>query len=134
LIFLDTHVVAWLYGAAAAKLPPVVRSKLDQEDLYVSPIIELELEYLYEIGRLKQPAATVLAYLADRVGLQVDETPFHNVVRAAVDQTWTRDPFDRLIVGQAALTQQPLVSKDRLIRAHYEHTFWQDSGVELGPE
>jgi predicted nuclease of predicted toxin-antitoxin system len=42
----------------------------------------------------------------------------------AVEQIWTRDPFDRIIVGQAALHQTMLVTKDRAMRKHYPHAFW----------
>ncbi|MCC7019690.1 MAG: PIN domain-containing protein [Ardenticatenales bacterium] len=127
MIFLDTHVVVWLYKDADAMIPAPVRAMLDEQDLVVSPIVELEIQYLFEIGRLNQPAAAVLAYLADRIGLRVDAAAFEDVARAAVEQAWTRDPFDRLIVAQAALNQRPLITKDDAIRAQYAHAFWQDA-------
>lgn len=127
LTFLDTHVVAWLYLDAGANLPAAVRALLDRDDLAISPIVELELQYLFEIGRTAQPAKAILAYLADRIGLAVDASPFEDVVRAAAEQTWTRDPFDRLIVGQAALNQRALITKDLVIRAQYRHAMWAEA-------
>jgi PIN domain nuclease of toxin-antitoxin system len=37
---------------------------------------------------------------------------------------WTRDPFDRIIVGQAAIRNDLLLSKDETIRAHYNGGVW----------
>ncbi len=46
------------------------------------------------------------------------------VVAHARAQTWTRDPFDRLIVGQAAAGDAQLVTRDAEIRAHYARAVW----------
>jgi PIN domain nuclease of toxin-antitoxin system len=39
-------------------------------------------------------------------------------------QTWTRDPFDRIIVAQARLRGAPLLTKDRTIQTHHAEAFW----------
>jgi len=41
-----------------------------------------------------------------------------------LDTRWTRDPFDRLIVGLAALAGSALLTKDRTIRKHYRKATW----------
>jgi len=46
------------------------------------------------------------------------------VAREAVAQSWTRDPFDRLIVAQAAIRATALLTKDRVIRRRYAPAFW----------
>ena len=38
--------------------------------------------------------------------------------------TWTRDPFDRVIVANAALNGNILISKDQNILEHYIHARW----------
>jgi PIN domain nuclease of toxin-antitoxin system len=42
----------------------------------------------------------------------------------ALGQSWTRDPFDRIIVSQAALRNAPLVTRDQVIRDHYSQAVW----------
>ena len=37
---------------------------------------------------------------------------------------WTRDPFDRMIVGHAAINHDVLVSKDDQVRANYPNASW----------
>jgi len=43
-----------------------------------------------------------------------------------LEQTWTRDPFDRLIVSQARLADVPLLTRDRTIHTHYPRAIWDE--------
>jgi PIN domain nuclease of toxin-antitoxin system len=45
-------------------------------------------------------------------------------VRRASELTWTRDPFDRLIVAQAMGKNFRLLTKDAGIRRHSSLAFW----------
>jgi PIN domain nuclease of toxin-antitoxin system len=123
-IYLDTHVVVWLYAGLTARLSPTVRDLLNSSDLLISPVVLLELQYLYETGRTMEPGSTVVQDLSQRISLQVSEEAFQHVIILAIQQTWTREPFDKIIVGQAALRQTTLVTKDRAMRQHYPHAFW----------
>jgi PIN domain nuclease of toxin-antitoxin system len=124
MIYLDTHVVVWLYAGLTTRLRPAVRALLNAHDLAISPMVLLELQYLHETGRTTEPGGTVVQDLSRRIGLRVYEEPFEHIMALAVQQTWTRDPFDRIIIGQAALHQTTLVTKDRTMRKHYPHAFW----------
>lgn len=123
LIQLDTHVAAWLYAGDERRLRPVWRL-LARHPLCVSPIVLLELQYLYEIGRTRMPAAAVSADLQERLGLTVASDPYAAVVGNAIEQTWTRDPFDRLIVGAALTAQAPLLTADQLLLEHCSLARW----------
>jgi PIN domain nuclease of toxin-antitoxin system len=123
-IHLDTHVVVWLYAGDLSRFPVVARRRIEREELRISPIVALELEYLYEIGRVSEGASEVLPDLARRLGLAQAEGDFAAVVTAARGLTWTRDPFDRLIVGHAVTGGTSLLTKDRTIRQHYRHAIW----------
>jgi PIN domain nuclease of toxin-antitoxin system len=123
-VYLDTHVVAWLYAGFVNRLSAAAKRAVSDNQPLVSPIVELELEFLHETGRTSKPAGVVLADLAHRIGLAVCERPFKPVARAACQQHWTRDPFDRIIVGHAESAQAELVTKDRTIRDHYSRALW----------
>lgn len=84
----------------------------------------MELEYLKEIGRLSVGGRTVTQGLTAQIGLRVCDLPFAAVIEPTLDQHWTRDPFDRMIVGQAALERTTLLTKDRTIRRHYRQALW----------
>lgn len=125
LIYLDTHVVAWLYAGETDGLTANAAKRINlEDDLRISPAVILELQYLKEIGRLTAGGNAVVRSLGAQVGLQVCDLPFDAVVESALDQHWTRDPFDRLIVAQAAVARAPLLTKDRSIRRHYRQAVW----------
>jgi PIN domain nuclease of toxin-antitoxin system len=124
MIHLDTHAVVWLYAGDLKRFPPGARKRLEQEELRFSPIVALELDYLFEVGRIAEGASPVLQELARSLGLAQDDGDFAAVVTAARGLTWTRDPFDRLIVGHTAIAQASLLTKDRTIRQHYRHAIW----------
>jgi PIN domain nuclease of toxin-antitoxin system len=91
------------------------------DDLRISPMVCLELEYLHEIKRLKISATGVLNILASEIGLSVCDAGFEDVARQAMEERWTRDPFDRVIVAQARLGRATLITRDRSIQARYSH-------------
>jgi PIN domain nuclease of toxin-antitoxin system len=124
LIYADTHVVAWLYAGRPDLIPPRARRLIEDNPLLVSPMVALELEYLFATGRTSEPARTVLQALGRDIGLRLCDLPFPDVAGVAMRQSWTRDPFDRIIVAQAALRRTSLITKDATIRAHYDRAFW----------
>jgi PIN domain nuclease of toxin-antitoxin system len=97
---------------------------INNKDLVVSPIVELELTYLHEIGRLTVNGPTIFGDLVGRIGLSFSEQTTAAVVQAAGPLSWTRDPFDRLIVGDALAANTPLITKDRLIRSKLPSAVW----------
>ncbi|MEJ2596783.1 MAG: PIN domain-containing protein [Anaerolineales bacterium] len=124
MIYLDTHIVVWLYAGLLEKFSQSVKTILNENEILISPIVRLELQYLYEIERVKKPALAIVADLADRIGLRVCEKGFNTVISQAITMTWTRDPFDRVIVANAALNDNILISKDQNILEHYIHARW----------
>jgi PIN domain nuclease of toxin-antitoxin system len=124
LIYLDTHVVAWLYAGDLSRISAQGAALIRENTLRISPTVVLELQDLYEIERVRTPAPEVVSTLRRAIGLGLCERPFSSVVEHAAPLTWARDPFDRLIVGQADIGQNRLLTKDELIRDHYPHAVW----------
>lgn len=52
--------MGWLYEGANRRIPTKVRDLLGSEQAFISPMVELELTYLYEVGRVTEPAAAPL--------------------------------------------------------------------------
>lgn len=125
LIYLDTHVVAWLYGGEDERLSRTALDALREiPEIRISPMVRLELQYLYEIGRVAEPAAPVLDHLGSVLGVAVCPASFAAVVHEAERHTWTRDPFDRVIVAQASLHDAPLLTADAKLHRHYPSALW----------
>lgn len=123
-VHLDTHVVCWLYEGRLDLLSAAAAQAIEDGRLFVSPVVDLELKLLHEIGRILKGPDAVLSALAREIGLEVDAAAFSRVVVMARELSWTRDPFDRLIVAEAMLAGARLVTKDRLIRKHYPAAVW----------
>ncbi len=125
MIYLDTHVVLWLYLRKGEGLSSRARQLIEYEPvILISPIILLELDYLHEIGRTTLGSAHVFNYLHQRIDLQVCQKSFIDVVREASQLSWTRDPFDRIITAQSAIDRNTLITKDKIIQEHYEYAVW----------
>lgn len=124
MIYLDTHLVIWLYAGLTDKFSVPVYKLINENELYISPIVRLELRYLYEVQRITADAETIVDDLAMRIGLQICGKPFNEVVTRALPYSWTRDPFDCLIVAHAALHDNLLLSKDQTILDNYPHARW----------
>jgi PIN domain nuclease of toxin-antitoxin system len=122
-IHLDTHVVVWLYQRDLKRLAPI-QQRIDGKELVISPMVLLELAHLFEIGRVGVPGEEVVAFMRAEYGLRVSDQPFLAVVQASLAQTWTRDPFDRIIAAQALLEGAPLLTADRLLREHCPVAVW----------
>ncbi len=126
-ILVDTHVIVWLYQGALEKIPNPVRERLDAEPLGLSPIVVLELAYLYERGRVGVGPEDVVRDLEMTIGLRTLDHPFGRVIAAARDLAWTRDPFDRLLCGHALAAHLPLVTADRSIRDNLPLAWWPEA-------
>ena len=124
MIYLDTHVVAWLYAGKINVMPGNVQEKISKESLQISPIVILELQYLFEIGRVSKKGLNVVQDLENRIGLSICQLPFEAITSSALEQKWTRDPFDRIIVAQASIKSSKLVTKDITIHKNYKHSLW----------
>lgn len=124
MIYLDTHVVVWLYEGDMRRISKKAATLIDENDLFISPIIRLELSLLHQIKRISVPARQIINHLENNIGLRTCDHPFDQVMTVAEDCLWTKDPFDRIIVSQAAVKDDVLLTKDRVIRKHYAQAAW----------
>ncbi|MBE2201144.1 MAG: PIN domain-containing protein [Anaerolinea sp.] len=124
MIYLDTHVVVWLYAGLTNKFSETAGTLINDHELFISPIVRLELAYLHEIERVTADSDAIIADLSQRIGLQVYDKNFNSIINLALAMSWTRDPFDRLIVANAAVHDDILLSKDINILTHYTFARW----------
>ena len=123
--YLDTNVVFRLAAGELDQISSRAKQHIESSDLLISAAVLLELEMLYEIGRLTIAASEILADLTQTIGLNVCQFPMSTIVASALTIKWTRDPGDRLIVANAiANNEAPLISSDRTIQKNYANTIW----------
>jgi len=123
--YLDTQVVVRLAQGDLKKITRTAQKAIERYDLFVSPMVHLELQYLFETGRITASAETIFTHLDSTIGLSHCLIPFAEIARAACHETWTRDAFDRIIVAQARhAANAPLLTTDEHIQAHYDKAVW----------
>jgi PIN domain nuclease of toxin-antitoxin system len=116
-ILLDTHFVIWLVldVKQLAEFSWVERHR----PWGISPVSFLEIQFLAEVGRLSVSNPEFMKAVMDDPRFTVDDIPLTTLIRHALGQTWTRDPFDRLLVAHSLARRVPLCTTDRDIRRHH---------------
>ncbi len=85
----------------------------------------LELEYLFNLGRSKLRSREIVRKLQDEIQVKVCDLGFEKIASTAIDEGWTTDPFDRLIVANAKANGfAALISADEEFATHYPKTVW----------
>ena len=108
MILLDTNAVIWL-----DQNHPRTRTLARATRLFVSPATLLELQLLGEIGRLKLRAGVRGIVESER--WEIDDPDAIDWFERSAEESWTRDPFDRLIVSHARLRGFRLATGDARI-------------------
>jgi len=121
LTYLDTHCAIWLRRGDISFFGKRARQIIETDDeLYISPVVLLEIEMLHERKRLKASADQMLADLQAIVGVQVCNFPFPLIVEQALREKWTTEPGDRLITAHARVRQATLITRDQEILQNYD--------------
>lgn len=123
-IYLDTHVVVWLFSKELNKISKKALELIEDSELLISPMVVLELEFLHEIGRLNYNANTIVSSLFNTINLNVCKSSFDSIGYESLKHNWTRDPFDRVIVANASASGSLLLSRDRKILDNYDGAVW----------
>lgn len=124
MIFIDTHVAVFLAGRELGRLSRIAKNLLEQENVVMSPICVLELHFLYKIGRLKQNSDSIFSFLKNTLNINLSTTSYENIIKGALNLDWTRDIFDRLIVGECIANGAKLITKDTHILENYSGAIW----------
>ncbi len=122
--FLDTHAAIALYEGSPKVFGRGAIEVVERAALFISPIVRLELAFLREIGRFEVSPDEIVQGLIHDWGVSVSDDPIASVSAHATDLTWTRDPFDRLLVATALLHRAPLITRDEKIQASYAEAVW----------
>ena len=124
-VYLDTQVLVWLASGEIERITANAADAIRKSSLLVSPMVMLELQYLYEIKRLLKEPLAILNDIDTQIGVKVADASFEAVLRTALFESWTHDPFDRVIVAHARTdAHSPLVTSDAKIREHYPRSVW----------
>ena len=123
-VYLDTHIVVWLYAGLTDKLTDIAKKTIDGCDVLISQFIRLELQYLFEIARIKVKPETLIPYLSKAINMKVTNYPLDRVIEEALKIDWTRDVFDRLLVAEAVARGSGFITADKNILSNLRQAVW----------
>jgi PIN domain nuclease of toxin-antitoxin system len=124
MLYLDTHAVVWLYEGDMNFFSKKAIQLLEKNQLIISAMVRLEIQYLYEIKRCTKKSEEIIHTLQQQIYLAICPLTFNEIAEKALHISWTRDPFDRLIIANAMVNHQQLLTKDTQIHKHYKKAVW----------
>lgn len=113
-ILLDTNALLWLDRGHPRSKP--LRRFAGR--LYASPAAILEIQFLVELGKVRLSEERSVAALEEDPRWFLDDPPAAGWFREAHSLSWTRDPFDRLLVAHALQREWRLATGDRALLEH----------------
>jgi len=115
-LLLDTHVVLW-WLEDDAKLDSATKDRLDVDsEVYVSSATVWEVGIKQTLGKLTGEGS-----LAEHVrdsGFAVLPISADHAIAASALPLHHRDPFDRMLIGQALVEGLTVVTRDRVFHAY----------------
>lgn len=125
-LLLDTHAFLWFVAGDERLSQRAKRAMEDDEaELFLSAASVWEMAIKSSLGRLSL-SLPVAEYVADKLengfrilsvdwnhAAAVEKLPFHH-----------RDPFDRLLIAQAATEKMPIITADPVFRVYKADVVW----------
>ena len=120
-VLVDTQCWLW-YAAEPERLSAAARRRREsaEEQLWLSAASAWEIAIKFSSGKLKLPEPPA-AYVSSRLRI-TRATPLtithDHAVRAGTLPLHHRDPFDRLLIGQAQIEGLPIMTADPLFKRY----------------
>jgi PIN domain nuclease of toxin-antitoxin system len=124
---LDTHVLMW-WWLDDPRLPPPVRDVLADpaNDISVPSVCAWEIANKVRSGKLPEMGPYLPRYdeLVSAAGFRHLDLRFDHSIRAGLLPGAHRDPFDRIIAGQALVEEMAVVTRDAEFASFGCRTLW----------
>ncbi|MBM4246881.1 MAG: type II toxin-antitoxin system VapC family toxin [Deltaproteobacteria bacterium] len=114
---LDTHFLLWI--ALGSRRLREYRWVERYAPWTVSPVSLLEIAFLGEVGRVEVRHAEFVERLGTDPRFVIDDVGSVALATAAFGLSWTRDPFDRLLVAHSAVRRLRLCTVDPVMLEHH---------------
>jgi PIN domain nuclease of toxin-antitoxin system len=115
-VLLDSHFLLWFLAGDRRRIGKDLRVRIETEPAIISVASLWEIAIKLELGKLEAPddlpariraaGFGILAVSAEHAW-RVRELPSHH-----------RDPFDRMLIAQAQVEREPLLSADRVFASY----------------
>ena len=126
-LLLDTCTFLWLAGGSTSLPSAAARAIRDPaNDVFLSAVSVWEIVTKYQTGRLPLPESPVTLIPTERTLRGVDQLPFdeESALYGMRLPALHRDPFDRMLIGQAIAHGLAIVTPDPLITQYPVRVLW----------
>ncbi|MEG3849327.1 type II toxin-antitoxin system VapC family toxin [Microcoleus sp. herbarium19] len=122
---LDTHTFLW-FVMGDAKITPGVRLQIEDNHNFLSIVSVWEIAIKYSIGKLSLgvPFNDFIDRQITPNGIELLEIKLEHLKSFAALPLHHRDPFDRLLIAQALVEKNPIVSIDIAFDAYPIQRIW----------
>lgn len=115
-VLLDTHLLLWALSEPS-KLSASIRKQINAAEVYVSAASIWEVSIKSAAGKLAANAGEVLASI-EPAGFSLLPITGEHAVKVAELPLLHKDPFDRMLVAQAAIEPMILLTNDEALRGY----------------
>ena len=115
-VLLDTHFLLWTL-AEPSKLSSAIRKQINAADVYVSAASIWEISIKSAVGKLAASASDILASI-EPAGFSLLAITGEHAAKVAELPLLHKDPFDRMLVAQAAVEPMQLLTNDEILRGY----------------
>jgi PIN domain nuclease of toxin-antitoxin system len=127
-LLLDTCTLIWFFDGDARLSASLLQKLVDRaNDVRMSDVSVLEVVIKHQLGKLPLPAppSKLLPVLARKHQLDSMPITVEAIFGLEALPLLHRDPFDRLLIGQALAGDYTLVTPDPLIAQYKVPVFWE---------
>lgn len=126
---LDTHALIW-WNLGGDQLAPKARQLLEDptSQVFASPVSAFEIATKHRLGKLHIAVEVLAQYSSTVAKAGFRELPVltTHALRAGGLPSDHRDPFDRLLIGQALVEDLTIISNERLFDSFGVSRLWDE--------
>lgn len=126
-VLIDTHALLWFLEGDQKKLSSIALNSImsDANEKYVSIASLWEIAIKVNIGKLQLLSDfSRLESLIASNGFQIVAIEYHHLIEYEKMEIHHRDPFDRILVAQAAREGFQIITKDPNLSFYKIKTIW----------
>ncbi len=125
-LLLDTQVLIWVEKKNSPLSPKTLKTILAEPILLVSKVSVLELAIKVKTGKLhlNQPITNFVESFLSTYNAKILDISLAHIYQTEKLPLHHRDPFDRLLIAQAAVEQIPIVSSDEWFDQYEVQRIW----------
>ena len=126
-LLLDTHTFIWWTSNSASLSPHALSLCTDPTNTIVLSVVSVwEMQIKHQLGKLQltMPLAHLITGHQQSNNLQLLTVELAHVLALDALPTHHKDPFDRLLIAQAAVEGLSLISHDAVLRQYPIDVRW----------